>query len=96
MDTGNTVLLRNLIDQGAVQPRGYGEHFARPCLLDLANGSAPWIRGTPLNISVTSVAIRFSPVDTGNTKIPPNLAGVKPVQPRGYGEHIPAHAVELK
>ena len=49
-------------------------------------GSAPWIRGTRVQIEFGSTPNRFSPVDTGNAAIHAEIVPTNAVQPRGYGE----------
>ena len=87
VDTGNTGSGAYATRVWPVQPRGYGEHgFKRG--FDFAEyGSAPWIRGTPLQVNKTVYEWRFSPVDTGNTTQSKSTESGLAVQPRGYGEH---------
>ncbi len=88
VDTGNTTEAQTDKLLIAVYPRGYGEHELFIPSLTAFAGLSPWIRGTQIKLYTVHYAVRFIPVDTGNTKI--YLLQVLPysVYPRGYGEHI--------
>ena len=88
VDTGNTSSGLSLLSSLPVQPRGYGEHSSGGNYADLVDGSAPWIRGTLINLLHLYLIPRFSPVDTGNTSIGSTTFVSSSVQPRGYGEHL--------
>ena len=87
MDTGNTHHVCSGKTRLPVQPRGYGEHESITFKEYIAHGSAPWIRGTPKQLKQKTKQLRFSPVDTGNTKYSKKALSFITVQPRGYGEH---------
>ena len=87
VDTGNTFLIALLHDNNAVHPRGYGEHQTTLDSNIITRGSSPWIRGTLNTSQDYFVQLRFIPVDTGNTAFALPHPVIRPVHPRGYGEH---------
>ena len=103
VDTGNTNSFQLPSALAAVYPRGYGEHFMARVGCKRSRGLSPWIRGTRLMNPLFSSALRFIPVDTGNTvssltldRYPVDTGNTSlsclelrnlAVYPRGYGEH---------
>ena len=70
-----------------VQPRGRGEHGLIALARSLPVGSAPRARGTRRIGRTENDHLRFSPAGAGNTFSPMTRASIRPVQPRGRGEH---------
>ncbi len=86
--TGNTPCGLCSGCQWSVHPRGHGEHPTRYGRNIVRGGSSPWARGTrEFCIPVLSQQ-RFIPVGTGNTKENYRAARIRPVHPRGHGEHL--------
>ena len=89
-DAGNTGRRGSATYSRADQPRGRGEHKNGATPSSLATGSAPRTRGTRGIGWPTSLRRRISPADAGNTEKVANHSRLRPDQPRGRGEHVPA------
>ena len=70
----------------AVQPRACGELSRKPNLPEVADGSAPRVRGTQRCTSWGYPQRRFSPARAGNSQHPATVETRQPVQPRACGE----------
>ena len=88
-DAGNTLRKNGPGSSQAVHPRGCGEHAASSATSPWIPGSSPRMRGT-LQLQGSAIQPgRFIPADAGNTPTLTRRAGVRPVHPRGCGEHLP-------
>ncbi len=84
---GNTCDLARGHSRRAVHPRGRGEHQKRWRELWADVGSSPRARGTPqIGVDVGTVQ-RFIPAGAGNTWFWLRSWLLRPVHPRGRGEH---------
>ena len=89
---GNTTSSLRSTKSCSVQPRGRGEHEVMDQESGLPHGSAPRARGTLCNASPRHQRQRFSPAGAGNTPAAHRLDTLRPVQPRGRGEH---HSLDI-
>ena len=84
---GNTDVDNCLQADNTVHPRGCGEHELSMCEVSIRGGSSPRVRGTLFNKLKISQAARFIPAGAGNTTTAAKFRAMKPVHPRGCGEH---------
>ncbi len=76
-----------IVEDYLVHPRGRGEHSRQSVTISGPVGSSPRARGTP-NICCSSITHpRFIPAGAGNTLPDPEQERIRPVHPRGRGEH---------
>ena len=85
---GNTLGYGSFMDSQPVQPRACGEYIRQPPAPPVVCGSAPRVRGIPVQSTGKVVAFRFSPARAGNTHGRGAAGGVRSVQPRACGEYI--------
>ena len=88
---GNTIeqLIADL--KAAVHPRGRGEHSRDQVSGEQAAGSSPRARGTRRPLRGQTTQERFIPAGAGNTLVQRLVQLIKPVHPRGRGEHTWRH-----
>ncbi len=84
---GNTSQLRSTTTRTAVHPRGCGEHFRAQPLRQTDGGSSPRVRGTRNYAASANGLFRFIPAGAGNTGPEYSSRSIRPVHPRGCGEH---------
>ena len=84
---GNTGDPQSIQAAAAVYPRWRGEHSHRVNPAEKQHGLSPLARGTPDNLRLQSVDLRFIPAGAGNTGQFPEKCHTVPVYPRWRGEH---------
>jgi len=84
---GNTPSGQSQFPFVTVHPRGRGEHWRRSCRSRSLRGSSPRARGTRLTLRRSTAIPRFIPAGAGNTAFSETSPAIRPVHPRGRGEH---------
>ena len=84
---GNTSRAKTSCLCAAVHPRGCGEHRRALPVKCIFRGSSPRVRGTRHLPPQSVRACRFIPAGAGNTLDARQIGQVRPVHPRGCGEH---------
>ncbi len=84
---GNTPGRRGRALRKPVHPRGRGEHIGNIRTVETIDGSSPRARGTRWHRRCPRRSTRFIPAGAGNTGSRRSAHAVRPVHPRGRGEH---------
>ena len=85
---GNTLVLFPLVLAAPAHPRACGEHELLGKLTDVAAGSSPRLRGTPLDRARRAKPPRLIPAPAGNTWDQPRHHLGPAAHPRACGEHL--------
>ena len=84
---GNTSLTSISPSSPTVHPRWRGEHVLGIAIWNVAGGSSPLARGTPVMAQHDADCQRFIPAGAGNTLLAPGVELLRAVHPRWRGEH---------